>query len=258
MSMFERIAKNTVCKPPLILAYGVAGIGKTSLGASAKNPIFLQTEDGLGTLNVSTFGLLRTFEEVMQAIGELYSEKHDFKTVVLDSVDHTEALIWAQTCKDNGWKNLDEPGYGRGHAAAIDHWRMMLDGFRALRDERGMTVLLLAHSSIIKFSAPDSESYDRYVPKLHKGASALVMETVDAIFFANYRISTITTDQGFGKKVTRGVGGGDRVLYTEERPSFIAKQRYDMPASLPLSWDAIAEHIPALALPAPAIITDAA
>lgn len=237
-------------KPPRILVYGVHGLGKTSLGASAPMPIFLQTEDGLGTLDVPTFGLLKSYDEVMQAIGALYNEPHDFRTVVVDSADHLEPLVWAQACKDNGWPNIEQPGYGKGYVAALDLWRVLLDGLNALRDERGMTVLVLAHSTIQKFESPESDPYDRYIPKLHKGASALLQEICDCVLFGNYRISTVKSESGFGKKVTRAVGGGDRVLYTQERPAFLAKQRYDMPPSVPLLWDALAEHIPYFAQPA--------
>lgn len=246
MSMFDRIKKSSGNKPPILMIFGVAGIGKTRLGASADRPIFLQTEDGLAGVDVHTFGLLKTYDDVMQAIGELYSEQHDFKTVVLDSVDHLEPLVWAQTCKDNGWANLETPGYGRGYVASIDLWRVVLEGLIALRDERGMSVVLLAHSAVVKFSAPDAEGYDRYVPKLHKAASALVIESMDAVLFCNYRISTIQSDAGFNKKVTRAVGAGERILYTEERPAYVCKNRYDMPPSIPMTWDALAEHIPAL------------
>ena len=256
MSFLDRIKRNTASKPPMMLVYGVAGVGKTSLGAAAPAPIFLQTEDGLGTLPVDTFGLLRSFDAVTQAIGELYSEAHDFKTVVLDSVDHLEPLVWAQTCKDNGWKSVEEPGYGRGYVATLDLWRFLLDGLRTLRDERDMTVLLLAHNSIVKFTSPDTEAYDRYMPKLHKSASALVQEIMDAVLFVNYRVSTVKSEAGgFNKTTVRGVGAGERLIYTEERPAFIAKQRYDMPPSLPMTWDAIAEHIPALRDAAPAATT---
>ncbi|GAC1508425.1 MAG: hypothetical protein NVS1B6_15800 [Steroidobacteraceae bacterium] len=253
MISMATVKRGAAPKPPVLLVYSGHGLGKTTLGASAPSPIFLQTEDGLGSLDVPTFGLLRTFDEMMQAIGALYAEEHEFQTVVLDSMDHLEPLIWAQTCKDNGWANLESPGYGKGFAAALDHWRILMDGFKALRDDKGMTVLMLAHCMVQRFDAPDSEPYDRYQPKLHKGASALVQELADGVFFGNYRISTVKSDQGFGKTVTRAVGGGDRVLYTEERPAFLAKRRFEtMPSVIPLSWDAIAQHIPALAHPASA------
>ena len=70
-------------RPPRLLIYGVAGVGKTKLAADAPSPVFLQTEDGLGGIDAATFGLLRSFD-VMAAIASLYTEPHDFQTVVLD------------------------------------------------------------------------------------------------------------------------------------------------------------------------------
>lgn len=231
-------------KPARVTIYGTHGIGKTSLAASAPSPIFLQTEDGAGALNIATFGLLRTYADVMDAIGELYTQPHDFETIVVDSLDWLEPLIWAQAAKDNGWKDLETPGYGKGYIAASDYWRGLLDGLTALRDEKRMTVILLAHADVKRFDSPDTEPYDRYILKLHQRASALVQEHVDCLLFANYRVSTVKTDLGFNKKAVRGVGGGDRLLYTEERPAFLAKNRYGLPDTLPLSWDAVAQHIP--------------
>jgi len=232
--------------PPMIMVYGTHGVGKTSFAASAPDPIFIQTEDGLGLIGAPTFGLLKTFEDVMQAIGALYAEDHTYRTVILDSADHLEVLVWAQAAKDNGWVNIETPGYGRGYVAALDLWRLVIEGFRALRDDRGMTICMIAHSQISRFDAPDNEPYDRYSPKLHKGASALLQESMDAVMFANYRISTVKSDAGFGKKVTRAVGGGDRVLYTEERPAFLAKQRFNLPPMIPMTWLDFAAGVPAL------------
>jgi hypothetical protein len=128
------------------IVYGTHGVGKTSFAASAPSPIFLQTEDGLGLIDRPTFGLLRSFDEVMQAVGSLYSEDHKYQTLVLDSVDHLEPLVWAQVCKDNGWPNIETPGYGKGYVAALDMWRLLIDGLRALRDDRQMSIILIAHS----------------------------------------------------------------------------------------------------------------
>jgi hypothetical protein len=35
-----------------------------------------------------------------------------------------------------------------------------------------------------------------------------------------------------------GVGRGERVMYTEERPAYKAKNHFSLPHELPLSWDA--------------------
>src|SRR5262249_14251938 len=76
----------TALSPPRILVYGVAGIGKTTFATSANKPVVLLTEDGLGTIKVPHFPLARSYDEVMAAIAALYTEPHEYKTVVVDSV----------------------------------------------------------------------------------------------------------------------------------------------------------------------------
>jgi AAA domain len=238
------LKQNTALSAPRILVHGVAGIGKTSFAAGAPHPVFILTEDGLATLDVPHFPLARKFEDVMEALAALYSEPHDFKTVVIDSVDWLEPLIWTRTCQDNRWPSIEEPGYGKGYVAALGPWRDYLEGLNALRNERGMTVIQIAHTEIRRFDSPEHEPYDRYVIKLHARAAALLQEHSDVVLFANYRISTVKADVGFNKKVTRALGSGERVLYTAERPAFLAKNRFGLPDSLPLSWEAFAAAMP--------------
>ena len=230
--------------PPRILVYGVAGIGKTTFATSADKPVVLPTEDGLGKIKVPHFPLARNFDEVMEAVAALYSEAHDYRTVVVDSLDWLEPLVWQRACQDNGWRSIEDPGYGKGYVAALDLWRQYLDGLNALRNERGMTVIQIAHADIKRFDSPEHEPYDRYVIKLHARASALLQEHSDVVLFANYRISTVRSDVGFNKKVIRGLGSGERVLYTAERPAFLAKNRYGLPDVLPLDWQAFAAAMP--------------
>lgn len=241
-------------KPPRILIYGTHGIGKTSIAAGAEAPVFLQTEDGLGMLDAPTFGLLRTFDEVMQAITALYTEPHEFKTVILDTLDWLEPMVWAEASRINGWQNIEQPGYGKGYIAAMDVWRQLLEGLNALRDDKGMAIIMLAHCDIKKFESPESEPYDRYIIKLQARASSLIQEHVDCLLFANYRVSIVRDKiTPIGKKEdgrARAIGGGGRVIYAEERPAFLAKNRFSMPAQIAMPdvasqmWPAIAQHIP--------------
>lgn len=244
MITLKGLMVSTAIAAPRVLVHGVAGVGKTTFAAGAADPVFICTEDGLGTLHVPHFPLARTFEDVMEALAALYNEAHDRKTVVIDSVDWLEPLVWQRACTENGWKTIEEPGYGKGYVAALDLWREYLEGLNALRNERGMTVVQIAHTDIKRFDSPEHEPYDRYVIKLHARAAALLQEHSDAVLFANYRISTVKADVGFNKKVTRALGAGERVLYTAERPAFLAKNRYGLPDSLPLAWEAFAEALP--------------
>ena len=238
------LSRSTAIAAPRILIHGVAGVGKSTFAAAAPGPVFVPTEDGLGMLDVAHFPLARSFEAVMEALVALYSEPHEFKTVVVDSVDWLEPLIWQRVCQDNQWASIEEPGYGKGYIAALELWRQYLDGLNALRDERGMAVIQIAHTDIKRFDSPEHEPYDRYVIKLHARAAALLQEHSDVVLFANYRISTVKADVGFNKKVTRALGSGERVIYTAERPAFLAKNRYALPDVLPLDWPAFATAMP--------------
>lgn len=231
-------------KPPRLLVHGVAGVGKSTFASQANQPVFIQTEDGLGTLPVAHFPLARTFEDVIEALVALYSEAHEFRTAVIDSIDWLEPLIWAKACRDNGWTSIEDAGFGKGYVAALTYWRQYLDGLNALRDDRGMTVIQIAHTDIKRFDSPEHDPYDRYVIKLHSRAAALLQEHSDAVLFANYRISTVKADVGFNKKINRALGSGERVLHTAERPAFLAKNRYGLPETLPLDWSAFATAMP--------------
>jgi hypothetical protein len=242
-------------RPPIILLYGVKGIGKTTFASGAPSPVVAAVEDGLGALDVP-FWNVTSWADVMQAVGILYSEEHDRKSLVVDSLDWLEPFVWAEACRRNGWTNIEDPGYGKGYVAAAAIWREYLEGIRALRDEKNMLVVQIAHEQIKRFSNPDTEPYDRYQIKLHDRASALVQEHADIVGFLNYRVSIKQTDVGFNKKVTRGVGGGQRVLYLEERPAYLAKNRFGLPSSIDLPsveqaaerpedvWSVFAEYLP--------------
>ena len=95
-----------------------------------------------------------------------------------------------------------------------------------------MQVILTAHTEIKSFNDPSNEPYDRYGIKLQARASALAQEWADAVLFANFKSYVAKTDKGFKKIVSRGVSLGERVLYTEERASHLAKNRYSMPAEI--------------------------
>ena len=223
--------------PPRIVLYGPHGIGKTSFGVSAPSPIVIRTEDGLGTLQVPAFPMAAHYTDVIGAIETLYRETHGFQTVVLDSLDWLEPLVWSQTALEGGKTAIEDFGFGKGYKYADEYWQRILDGLNALRG-KGMTVICLAHANIKRFDAPDTEPYDRYQIKLHERASSLVQEWADVVGFAHYEIHTVETDVGFNKKVQRGVGVGNRILSVEERPAYYAKNRFALPADLPLSWNA--------------------
>jgi hypothetical protein len=230
------ITKAPAIKPPKICLYGVPGIGKTSFAAAAPKPIFLLAEDGLGMQQAAHFPLLKSYQDCLDAIGALYLEQHDYETVVLDTADALEPMLWAHICNQAGKARVEDFGYGKGYDIAAAEWRNMLTGLSALRDEKGMAVILLAHSSVTRFEAPDSDGYDRYAMRLHKKANALLNDWSDCVLFANYRTHLVSAGKDGERK--RAVGTGQRILHTTERPAWAAKNRYRLPDEIDLSWDA--------------------
>lgn len=230
-------------KPPRIIIYGDAGLGKTTFGVSAPSPVVIQTEDGLGQLDATAFPLSQSFDEVMEAITSLYTEPHEFKTLVIDSLDWLEPLIWQRVCLDNKLESIERLPYGKGYVEAVYHWRSFFDGITALRDAKDMTVIMTAHNEIKRVEDPTLPAYDRHDLKLHKRAAAVAEEFADMILFASMQTNIVTEDAGFNQKRTRTTTTGQRVMHTVGQPAFLAKSRFALPPVLPLSWAALTEAL---------------
>lgn len=253
----DNLVRKRADKPPRCVFYGVPGVGKTSLAAEFPSPVFIQTEEGAGVLELTTFAPepLKSFDEVVEAITLLYEGDHAFKTVVIDTLDWLEPLVWAEACARNGWKSIEEPGYGKGYIETDAVWRFVLKGLDGLRTHRGMNVVMLAHEEVRQFADPERESYDRYQMRLHKRAREIVTEFADVVGFMNYAVS-IEKEKGGFRTTAKAKGSGQRVLHLSERPAFAAKNRYSMPDSVMIQpnagYTALAPHLPGQAAPAKA------
>lgn len=237
LSNIARSTRNAL--PPRVVIHGEGGVGKTTFAANAYNPIFLPFEDGLSGLEVDAFPLITSHAAAMEAINALRSEQHEFGTVVLDSLDWLEPLIWQKVAIDAGKRSIEDIPYGKGYVEAAPLWREVLDGLNALRTERSMAVILIAHSEIKRFEAPDSEPFDRYQIKLHKSANALMREWADIIGFAHHETAIKKENTGFNNQRARGVATGRRLLRVVETPACVAKNRYSLPDVIDLTWPAL-------------------
>ena len=169
-------------------------------------------------------------------------EQHEYGTLVIDSVDWLERLVWDRVCADYGVKSIEKAdgGYGKGYVHALTYWRQIVSILNDIRSKRGMAVILIAHAAVERFEDPEHAAYDRYTPRIHKKACSLICEWVDAVLFASRRLRVDSTT---GKAAPVGADGGERILRTNGSPACIAKNRFGLPTELPLSWAAFVEAL---------------
>jgi hypothetical protein len=219
-------------RPLRVIAYGVEGVGKSTFGAQAPGAVFLCAEDGTAHLDVARFPTPRTWADVLEAVRVLTYEEHEFKTLVIDTLDWLEPLCWQHVCFTNGKQSVEDFGYGKGYVLAVEQWRVLLRKLDDLVRTRRMHVVLLAHAAVRRVDDPQTGPFDRYRMKVHEKSADVLREWVDAILFARHEVRTIERN---GKM--RGVSSGVRVLHTTWTAAYDAKNRFDLPDTLPLAWD---------------------
>lgn len=227
-------------KPLRIVVHGVEKIGKSTWAAGAPKPIFLPLDDGVSDIDVPKFPNCESFEDAMDALRELYVEEHEYQTLVVDPFNWLEARIWDTVCRRNNWVNIEAPGYGKGYTAAVDDWRLFLAALDRLRT-KGMHVILIGHTGLVKVQNPQGEDYERNGVPIHKSAAQLFYGWADAILFAEHEIAA-KKDKGASK--AKAIDTGLRFFRTGNNAAYFSGNRYALPDPLPLEppslfWDAV-------------------
>src|SRR4029077_2736309 len=174
------------------LIYGTDGVGKSFWASNAPKPIFVGAEKGTEQLDVARFPQTETIGDLLDQLRALQTEKHEFQTVVLDSLDWIEPLVWKAVCDEAKVESIEQAfgGYGKGYVRALDLWRVLLKELAILNSK--MHVLMIGHCMIKSFADPDlANSYDRYQLKINDKAAALVREAADAVLFARFETELV-------------------------------------------------------------------
>lgn len=230
-SILSSIQRGRVVQPPRLVLYGMEGIGKSTFAANFPAPVFVQTEDGLGQIDCARFPLAKSSNDVILQLSALLKEKNDFQTIVIDSLDWLERLIWDAVCKESKVDSIEKIGYGKGYVNALTTWREILNLLNALHDSNKI-ILLLAHAIAEDYSDPEIVNMKRFTPRLHKTARSLIAEWADAVFLATRKFGAAKGDQD-----------NPRILRTEASPFQVAKSRFSIPAEMPLDANLVLSAI---------------
>ena len=243
------ISRGKARAAPRIVLLGVEKVGKSTFSSEAPSPIFIpmKGERGIDEIDCAKFPPCQSYTDLIDMLGTLYREEHDFKTVVLDSGSALEPLIWEHACTQNGGVTSVEKiggGFGKWKIETIKYWRDIADGLDALRDDRGMASIIIGHVKTKEFADPEADSYTQYQWDLTDNAANMLYRWADCILFANFRRAVVLkTESGFNKKTARATGTSDRLLFSEKRPAHPGGNRYTLPYELPLSWAKFAEAL---------------
>ena len=232
MGQLEQVTTQKRRLPPRIVIHGTGGVGKTTMMAKVPGIVVLPAEEGEGILEYPTFPKPQSYADVMGALGELATGDHPYKALGIDTIDHIEPLVWAAVCADRSGKqvyeNIEDFGYAKGYIYADPYWIEFFQALDALR-RRGMLVMALCHNRRKTVQDPMVGPHDRFEPKLHDRAVSLLYEWADVVGFLDIERTQVEIEGSSGRKTLTAAATGQRRLHLEDRGSFRAKNRYDLP-----------------------------
>lgn len=236
-----QITRGRKARAQKVVIYGPEGIGKSSFASQFPDPVFIDTEGSTDNMDVARMDKPTSWAMLKNEISFIKANPGACKTLVIDTIDWAEQLAVDYVCSQHQKNGIEDFGWGKGYTYVQEEIGRLLNSLSELVDN-GINVVLTAHAQIKKFEQPDEMgSYDRYELKLGQKTSSktapLVKEWADMVLFANYKTIVMTTDTG--KKKAQG---GERVMYTNHRPAWDAKNRHGLPDQLPFTFESVA-HI---------------
>ncbi len=243
-SYLSLVRKGRVESNPRLMLYGVDGCGKSTFASGAPSPVFLDFDNRTSHLDVARV-TPDSWDATLAVLTELYNGGHEYKTVVIDTLDHLERHIHKSVCTKGGKTSLGEFPFGKGFVAAMAEWRRLVSALEMLRT-KGIDAILLAHGVIHNETTPTGEMYAKYGLKLAgtrgNNPAELLSEKMDLVGYCHFE-DFVVNDKSTGR--TKAIPGGDRVITFAHHPGFQSKRGITFPDEIPLSWDAYTKAIAA-------------
>lgn len=226
---------------------GGPGVGKTTLACQFPNPFVMRLEEGLNPLiesgsvsaDIARTDVLKTWAEVGEVLDYMINEEHDFRTLVIDSLDWLEPIVWDKTCEIEKAADIEEVGGGwqKGYTKALIQWRKIYNKLEQI-SAKNIHVIAIVHMKIKKVDDPtEATKYDKLEAKLHEKAAKMMEEFFDIV--ATAKITNVYKSQK-GKDSAKVLAAGDRILLLGDSPAAMAKNRYTLPNEIPLDYNVLA------------------
>lgn len=207
----HRITRNL--KGKLVLLYGNAKIGKTTLISKFDNILILAFECGYNALNNVYVQPIKTWEDFLSAIRQLKTKaiKEKFEMIGVDTVDSAYDLCVKYICDKYDVEKLGDLAYGQGYEYVKNEFSK---AFRDLAFE-GYGLAFVSHSGEKTFKDENGKEYIQISPSLPNRPYNIINKLVDIIGY----IREVEEDNN-------GVKSSKRYLYLRGNRSFLAGSRY--------------------------------
>jgi len=241
MSLINSLITTTTPAPPKMIVYGQPGVGKTTFAASA-DAILLDCENGAGAVpGLKRTPYLQSWPQMRQWLVELATSPPDGNSALaVDTIDWMVQRIVEHVVLDLDDKSAGDitntlgtahGGYFKAREIVQNIvYRDLLPVLNAIADN-GVAIILLAHAANTKMTSPEGFDLRLAAPDLPHWIAPPFIEWADAVLYASR-------------------DGDRRTLLTEATNVILAKNRYSLPAELPLSWSALMQALTASPSPA--------
>ena len=230
-------------RAPRMVLIAEPGFGKTTIAAYAGGAlIMVEGETGYETLlgegRVPSVDAVcvESWPATLALLDSLIAaESLDYPYITLDALGGFQQLCFNPVCERDCKGECGKEGFaafGRGPDLAGTEWLQLLQRLERLH-RRDVGVILLSHSRIKKYRNPLGEDFDKYMSDVHEKIWAPTQKWADTVLFGKF-LAIPSTDSS---NRTRGIGGTERVIYTQQCDAYDAKNRYGMPPSISLPDD---------------------
>jgi hypothetical protein len=167
-----------------LLVHGPHKYGKTTWCAQADGALFLATEPGLNHLEVYQQPI-STWDELLAAAKEIAEGKHEFRTIVIDTIDNAYRMCGEYICRKYEVEHESDLEYGKGYALVNGEFHRVLNKLALLP----YGLFLVSHSQGKEIETRTGK-YTKVVPTLPDKARKLVLGLVDIILFCDLEPTT--------------------------------------------------------------------
>ena len=178
----EKTGKITALEKQVILVYGRAKVGKSTLCSKFKRPLFLATESGLNHLEVYKVNC-NSWKKFLEACGDIANGEHEFDSIIIDTIDNMVMYCSEYICKENGINHPSELPHGKG-------WHMVTTELsRVLTKLASLPYgLVMVGHSIKEEVETKTRKYNRWTISITGKNKGLFLNMSDLILFIDSEI----------------------------------------------------------------------